>query len=159
MLPGIETQKNLERIKENVEKAYQFSSPNYKRFSAFRTFLYKSTLTDSDLALLTATQKPQVAFNVGEAYISRLRGEFAEQIPDIEVGSDSSSPIDVQTIDVVEGHIRHIFCDKSLLPNSIYEEQLSGGFSVMKIFTDYENEMTFHQCIKICILPRTYRQM
>lgn len=149
MLPGTKVQSNLERIKSNVEKAYQFSAPNYRRFSAFRQFLYKSTLTDSDLALLTATQKPQVAFNVGEAYISRLRGEFAEQIPDIEVGSDSSSPVSVATIENVEGHMRYIFCDKSLLPNSIYEEQLSGGFSVMKIYTDYEHELTFNQCIKI----------
>lgn len=149
MLPGSKTQDKLEGIKKNVEKAYQYFSPNYKRFSNFRRFLYKSTLTDNDLSFLEAVQKPQVAFNVGQAYISRLRGEFAEQIPDIEVGSDSSSPVSVKTIENVEGHIRHIFCDKALLPNTIYEEQLSGGFSVMKIYTDYENEGTFKQCIKI----------
>jgi len=147
--PGEKVQNELERIKTNVEKAYQFSAPNYRRFSYSRRFLYKSTLNDTDYAYLSATQKPQVAFNIGEAYISRLRGEFADQIPDIEVGSNDSSQISVQTIDNIEGHIRHIFCDKALLPNSIYEEQLSGGFSVMKIYTDYENEMAFEQCIKI----------
>ena len=143
-------QDNLGRIKKNVEKAYEYFKPNYQRYHEFNKFVFLSSLTDDDISLLKTLNKPQVEFNILEAYISRLRGEFSKQEPSIEVMPDYDYPLDPQTTKIVEGHIRHILKEgnKNGAEYSVYTDMLAGGFSVMKIWTDYANDKSFNQCIK-----------
>jgi hypothetical protein len=143
-------QDNLCRIKKNVERAYEYFKPNYQRYHEFNKFVFLSSLTDDDISLLKTLKKPQVEFNILEAYISRLRGEFSKQEPSIEVMPDYDYPLDPQTTKIVEGHIRHILKEgnKNGAEYSVYTDMLAGGFSVMKIWTDYANDKSFNQCIK-----------
>ena len=117
----------LARIKKNVSTAYMYFNDNYKRYRDFR----------------------QYVFNVLEAYISRLLGEFSQHEPGIEVSPAEGVPVDQNVLDVVEGHLRHILHDanKNNFSYEIYKDLLSGGFSVAKVWTDYASPMSFNQQI------------
>jgi hypothetical protein len=141
----------LERIKTNVRRAYDYFKPNYDRYNEFRRFVFESSLNDEEVTLLMTLSKPQLEFNVLEAYISRLLGEFSKQEPDILVTTDNQENVDPMTIKVVEMHLRHVLTDPDNhhTKYEIYKDLLSGGFSSMKLSTDYANPMSFHQVINI----------
>src|SRR5258708_1976758 len=99
--------------------------------------------------------KPVIEFNITNAPISRLCGEFSKQMPSITVIAENGMPVEEEVIQVVEGHIRHIIDDanKHNAQYNIYKDQLGGGFSSWKVFTDYANEISIDQVIK---LRKTY---
>lgn len=141
----------LSRIKGNVEKAYLYFKPNYDLYNAFRKTVFDTSLDSETIALLKTLKKPQIEFNILEAYISRLRGEFAQQEPSIMVMAGDEAPVDPQTIQVVEGHIKHILdeANKYGCEFQVYTDTLSGGFSVMKVWTEYAHETSFNQVIRL----------
>lgn len=142
---------HLERIKENVRQAYEYFKPNYDRYNEFRRFVFDSSLREEEITLLTTLSKPQLEFNVLEAYISRLLGEFSKQEPDIAVSADDENTADPDVIKVVEQHLRHVLTDASNqnVRYETYKDLLSGGFSVLKVSTDYANSRSFNQVINI----------
>lgn len=144
-------QTQLARIKANIEKSYCYFKANFDRYNHFRKLVFDTALDSQTIALLKTLKKPQIEFNILEAYISRLRGEFSKQEPSFEVMAGDEGPVDVQTIEVVHGHMKHILCEanKDGFEYDVYTDTLSGGFSVIKVFTEYANEMSFNQNIKI----------
>lgn len=140
----------IDRLKKSVRHTYTYFQPNYRRFNEFRRFVFDTTLTDDDKMVLDSLKKPQIEFNIGEAYISRLRGEFSKQEPSIKVTTDDGAQIDPETVKVVEDHLRHIIFDanKNSCEYNVYTDILSGGFSAIKIWTEYANPMSFEQVIK-----------
>ena len=141
----------LPRIKKNVRTSYDYFRDNYNRFNEFRRFVFESSLTNDEITLLATINKPQLEFNVLEAYISRLLGEWSKQEPDIEVNADDQSKADPLTIKVVEQHLRHVLSDphNHHTKYEVYKDLLSGGFSALKVCTDYANPTSFNQVIKI----------
>lgn len=142
----------LDKIKESVENAYTYFRPNYERYHEFKRFVYKSTLTEDDIAVLATLQRPQIEFNMMEAYISRLRGEFSRMDPGVTIrAKDGVDDIDPQLISVLEAHFKAILCDPDNdgLSYDVYTDLLVGGFSVVEVYTDYLSEMSMDQ--KICI--------
>ncbi len=144
-------QDQLDRIKTNVRRAYDYFKPNYDRYNEFRRFVFEASLKEDDITLLMTLGRPQLEFNVLEAYISRLLGEFSKQEPDIEVNADDQTTADPMTIKVVEQHLRHTLLDSNNhhTKYEVYKDLLSGGFSSLKISTDYAKPMSFHQVINI----------
>ena len=142
-------QDELETIKKNVKNSYEAFKPNYDRFNEFRRFIFETSLTADDITLLTQLSKPQIEFNISEAYISRLMGEFSKQEPAISVSSEDEQLADPTTVHVVEQHLRHLLMDSknNHVRWEIMKDIYSGGFSVGKIYTDYANPMSFNQCI------------
>jgi len=141
----------LDRIKNNIENAYESFQQNYENYNETRNFVFDTTISESQSSLLTQLRKPKVEFNVLEAYISRLRGEFSKQEPSILVSAKPGKEVDGDLIKVIEGHIRYILqeANKAGLEYHCYTDTLSGGFSSMKVYTDYTGEMSFHQDIYI----------
>ena len=147
----------LEELKGCVEDWHGYWKSNTTRYNDFVRMVFSTALTPKMRNKLEELQKPQLEFNIMEAMISRLRGEFAKQEPSLNLrASDGVSPdmLDDQflaTIDVVEAHIRSIFFDASndSFEYTTYSDILGGGFSVAEVYTDYVNAMTFEQCIKV----------
>lgn len=137
----------LSKIKENVKNSYEAFKPNYDRFNEFRRFIFETSLTQDDISLLTSIGKPQLEFNISEAYISRLMGEFSKQEPAISVGADDEDQADPESIHIVEGHIRHLLLDSKNHHTrwEIMKDIYSGGFSNGKLWTDYAHSMSFDQ--------------
>ncbi|HEY2811807.1 MAG TPA: portal protein, partial [Rhabdochlamydiaceae bacterium] len=143
-------QDNLARIKKSVRNAHDYFKSNYDRYTEFRKFVFDSSLTNDEITLLMTMNRPQLEFNVLEAYISRLLGEFSKQEPDIAVNAYDEDKADPITIKVVEQHLKHVFmdADNEHLRYEVYKDLLSGGFSAVKVFTEYEHPMSMNQIIK-----------
>lgn len=141
----------LARIKKSIRTSYDYFKENYDRFNEFRRFVFESSLTNDEITLLATINKPQLEFNILEAYISRLLGEWSKQEPDIEVQADDQTHADPATIKALEMHLRHTLSDplNHHTRYEVYKDLLSGGFSTLKISTDYANPMSMHQVIKI----------
>jgi hypothetical protein len=141
----------LDKIKQSVEQAYTYFRPNYERYHQFMRFVYKSTLTEDDIAVLATLQRPQIEFNMMEAYISRLRGEFSRMEPGFIVrAQDGFDNVDPRLISILEAHFRSILVDSDNdgFSYDVYTDLLVGGFSVVEVYTDYISEMSMDQ--KIC---------
>lgn len=143
-------QEQLARIKKRVRNAHDYFKHNYDRYNEFRKFVFESSLTNDEITLLMTMNRPQLEFNVLEAYISRLLGEFSKQEPDIEVNAYDEDKADPIAIKVVEQHLKHVFMDSNNEHTryEVYKDLLSGGFSVMKVYTEYEHQMSMNQAIK-----------
>lgn len=147
----------LKELKQSVEEAKQYFHDNVERYEKFTRFVFKTSIDDIEAATLADRGMPTIEFNILEAYISRLRGEFAKQQPSLTVRAADGVPLSMldkqftQTLEVVEAHLRAIFFDgcNDMLEYNIYSDLLAGGFSVMKVYTDYVNEMSFEQ--NICV--------
>jgi hypothetical protein len=150
-------QSRLDEIKDNIKESCEYFEMNVKRFQEFMKFVFDTALSPEDLDKLQILQKPAIEFNILEAMISRLRGEFAKQEPGITVRAadgvrvENLTPELIQTLQVVEAHLREIFFDAAndSLEYDIYSEALGGGYSVAKVYTDYINEMSFEQKIVV----------
>ncbi len=141
----------LDKIKDCVEQAYTYFRPNYERYHQFMRFMYKTTLTEDDIAVLSTLGRPQIEFNVMEAYISRLRGEFSRMEPGFVVrAQDGFDLVDPKLIEILEAHFRAILndSDNDGFSYDVYTDLLVGGFSVVEVYTDYVSEMSMDQ--KIC---------
>lgn len=146
----------LEKIKDSVEQAYTYFRPNYERYHQFMRFVYKSTLTEDDISVLATLGRPQIEFNVMEAYLSRLRGEFSRMEPGFIIrAQDGFTLEDVRILTVLEAHFRAILndSDNDGFRYDVYTDLLVGGFSVVEVYTDYLNSMSMDQ--KICV-ERTF---
>ncbi len=140
----------LERLRTSVEDTYRNFSDNMDRFHKSMRFIFQTQLTTEDKNTLDELQKPQMEFNVLEAYISRLRGEFSKQQPSVKLRA-LNDEYDQLTMDVLEAHMRSILFDANndQFENEVYKDQLAGGYSVMKLWTEYENEDSFNQNIRV----------
>jgi hypothetical protein len=147
----------LPELKKHVENSFKYFESNVERFEKFMKFIFKSSMTDGEISALKALGKPPLEFNILEAYISRQRGEFAKQQPNLSVrvadGVPSSmlTPQLIQKIQIIEAHLKAIFFGgtNDMLDYNIFTETTGGGFSVANVFTKYINEMSFEQ--KICV--------
>ncbi len=147
----------LESIKNDIETSWLYFEDNYRLYQKLYTFVFKTALTEADLQKLSRLGKPPIEFPILEAYISRLRGEFAKQQPQIDVHAAEGLAIGriddeyVKLMKVIQAHLNEIFfeADNDEFTYDIYSDTLAGGFSVAKVYTEYVNEKSFMQ--KICI--------
>ena len=140
----------LERVKKNILVSNQYFKKNVERYHKFRRYVFETSIDPDQETILRDQKKPVIEFNILAAYVSRLLGEFAKHEPSIEVRQGTGIAIDPEIISIVEGHIRHINyeANKNNCDYEVYKDLLSGGYSVVKIFTDYENSMSFEKVIK-----------
>lgn len=143
---------SFDNIKGDIEKGFLYFKKNYKLFNDFIRFVFKTSLTQADRSVNQELQKPNMEFNILEAFISRLCGEFSKMDPAFTVrAKEGVKLINPAVIELVEAHLKAAFCggDKNSLSYHLYRDILSGGYSVAKIYTDYANEMSFDQQIYI----------
>ena len=141
---------NLERIKRNIATSYLYFEDNYKRFRDFRRFVFCESVTEDQRSMLRRLNRPATEFNILEAYISRLLGEFSKQEPSIVVSPAEDAPVPPELTKLIENNIRHVMYDanKNSFAYEIYKDLLSGGFSVAKVWTEYSNPMSMEQAIR-----------
>lgn len=147
----------LTDIKKDIEQAYTYFQPNYKRYNEFMRFIFVSTLTEDEKTKLNQLGKPPLEFNVLEAYISRLLGEFMMYEPGVTCEAAyglhpaQMSPEFLDTMYFVEAHIRDSIytAHNDKYGYVTYRDLLGGGFSVSEVYTEYTAKMSFEK--KICV--------
>jgi hypothetical protein len=141
---------NLQRIKRNIATSYLYFEDNYKRFRDFRRFVFCESVTEDQRSMLRRLNRPATEFNILEAYLSRLLGEFSKQEPSIIVSPAEDAPVPDQLLKLIENNIRHTMYDanKNSFAYEVYKDLLSGGFSVGKVWTEYATPMSLDQIIR-----------
>ena len=147
----------LADIKDKIRESYNYFHENVRRWNEFFNFVFHTNLTQDAIDKLAVLQKPAVEFNILEAFVSRLRGEFVKQSPSIDaraadgVSMERLTPDFIKTLNVIEAHLREILAgaDTDQLAYRVYTDLLAGGFSVIEVYTEYLNEFSFDQ--KICV--------
>lgn len=143
---------SFDNIKDDIENGYLYFKNNYIRYNDFIRFVFKSNITPADASVNQQLQKPNLEFNILEAYISRLCGEFSKMDPGFTVrAKEGVQLINPDIIELVEAHLKAAFGDggKHSLSYHLYRDILAGGYSVAKLYTDYANEMSFDQQIYV----------
>jgi hypothetical protein len=140
----------LEDLKDLVKRSYDYNRENAERWHEFQKFIYLTSISEDDKEVLKDLNKPQIEFNILEAYISRLCGEFSKQQPSIEAYTIGSANVQPQTLEIVEGYYRNMEYEArhNGTANKIYRDQLGGGFSVAKVWTEYASPNSFQQAIR-----------
>jgi hypothetical protein len=135
-------QDQLPDIKKSVEQSRECNNKNNERFNSSKKFLFQSTIPDDNDC--------NVEVNVLEAYLSRLWGEFSKQVPELSSRA-TTDKVNPAQVDNIEGHLRSIFSgsDYETLANYVYKDTMSGGFSVLKVITEYENDESMDQVIRM----------
>jgi len=149
-----EARDNFDIIKDDIEKGYLYFKKNYRTYNEFMRFVFKTSLTNADRSVNNEIQKPNMEFNILEAFISRLCGEFSKMDPAFTVrAKEGVNLINPDIIELVEAHLMAAFSggDKNSLSYQLYRRILSGGYAVAKLFTEYSGEMAFEQ--RICVEP------
>lgn len=144
------SQSELERIKNNVGQSWHYSYKNFDRYHETRRRLFNTAIDENQETILADQGKPIIEFNIQMPYVMRELGEFSKHEPSIEVRKASGVPVNDAVIELVEGHIRHINyeANKNSYSWEVYKSLLSGGFDVVKVYTDWESAMSFTKVIK-----------
>ncbi len=157
MVIAVEHRDRLPLLKKNVEAWHEYFKRNNQRWWDYTKFTCATTISNAQRNALMALNKPPLEFNIIEATVSRLLGEFAKHSPEFEVRAADGIPLHVltpeftATIDVIEGYFRALFQDSTndSLRYKIYSALLRGGFDVAKVLTEYVNARSFEQIIKV----------
>lgn len=147
----------LTKLKKYVENWHEYFKRNNQRFWDYTKFVCATNISNKERAALQALQKPQLQFNILEAQVSRLCGEFAKHKPSFDVRAMDGVPITtltpefIETLKLIEGYLLAMFADNTSdsLKYKFYRDLLVGGFSVGKVLTRYLNARSFEQVIEV----------
>jgi len=142
---------SLEDLLKSVETTYRYDKDNYRRYHNMRKFIYYSTVDEKQEVALRKLGKPPLSFNSLEAYVSRMRGELAKHVPSVSLSQSALGRTSADQIEFAEGYIRNVLDDanKENFQNESYDRCLTGGYNVAEVYTDYENDDSFWQDIKV----------
>lgn len=172
-----QNKKSWVRIKQNIENSYKNFDRNRKRYSKMREMTFITSLDEPQKSVLAMLELPSLEANVLETYVSRLVGEFVKSEPFVKVSSvdefnneknnktapenmginqvpgmtqEGQKKKEISTSKFVEGHLRYAImeADKDSMQCEIYTEQLSGGYSALKVEVDFDNDRSFEEVIK-----------
>lgn len=124
-----------------------YNRQNCDRYHEFRNYLFKTTLTESQRAVLNDRMFPTIEFNIGEMFVNRLRGEFGEQQPSVTISAvGTNSPLPKELM-FLEDHLRYRMHDFHTdgLGFNVISQTLSGGFSGIICDPDYLHPMSMEQ--------------
>lgn len=155
---GYKATEELDKLKANVKLAHDYFQDNYKTYRYFKSFALRSNLRAEDVQVLADIQKPQVETNILDAMGSRLLGEFTQLEPSViirSLGGAVVTPDLLATMEVFGYHLRSM-----LKPNkndnlfyNLYRDLLYGGWGVMELDVDYENDMSMKKVIRPLYVP------
>lgn len=145
---------SFDDIRGDIEKGWLYFNKNYKIFNEYIRFVFKSSITPADASVNQELDKPNMQWNILEAFISRLCGEFSKMDAGFTVRSkEGVKLLNPDIIELVEAHLKAAFGGGATneLSYHLYRNMLAGGYDVAKIYTDYAGEKSFDQ--KIFIEP------
>jgi hypothetical protein len=154
--PENKSELTLAEIKKDIEVSYKYFEHNYKRFAEFFKMTFYTALSQADKDNLELIGKPPIEFGVFEALTARMAGEFAKQRPSVTVHAAEGflGKVDddyLKLMKVSQAHIDEIFrqADSEGFSDDTYCDTTNGGFSVAEVVTEYVNEKSFMQRIRL----------
>jgi len=147
----------LEDLKKKVDLSYNVSRKNFERYHMFMHFVFDSALTAQQRGTLQILKKPPLEFNILEAAINAQIGDFAKHEPSITaraadgMRAEQMTPQFMEQLNVLQWHLSEIFNEvqNDGLQEKFFFDLMAGGFTVGEVTTEYVNEKSFDQVIKL----------
>lgn len=142
----------LELLKKRVTEWETYWEDNTTYYKRVRRSIYGDMYTAKDQQHENQQGVPKLKFNILEKYIAKQRGEFHKASPGLTVvKSPDGAPVADDDADLMEGAVRHLFdrMDKENVKGELFGQTVSGGYGVAHIYTDYINDYSMNQDIKI----------
>ena len=139
----VNDEKKLKSIKKMINAAVKSFDENCKIFHNNRNFLFISNIDADNRLILKKLGDPVAEFNVLNAYVSRLLGEYAKQRISIFVKPEKMNPSqkEIDGCKFISGIIKSKI--DSIDNYEIGRDVLTGGFSSIKVYIDYVNKNSF----------------
>lgn len=141
----------LQSLKDDVVSWFNYWQDNIAIFHKATNFIFHSNLTQQEKNSLNNLQRPPLEFNILEAYISRLTGEFSKQEPSFIVHESPDTQMgDPRLPELIEGHLASVTEEskKDGTETEIYKDMIACGYSVAEVFYEYASPTSFNQNIK-----------
>jgi hypothetical protein len=140
----------LEEIKERFKEAEDASSNARQAFKRDMGFRYGDQWDHVDMRKRKERGRPCFVFNRINPTIRQITNDQRQNSPspDVVPVDDASDP---KTAEVIQGMIRYILnaSNSKSAFSTAFEHSVTGGFGYFRILTDYENDNSFDQEIKI----------
>lgn len=139
----------LPKLVKCVENSHNYFQDNYKKYAEMMNLIFVSTVSEQEKAFNQETHRPNYEFNLLEQSISKLRGEFNKLEPSVLVTGSYGADTPSSTIEFIESHLRQILFEarKNGVQDKVLNQSIGGGFSVLKVRTDYEHERSMEENI------------
>lgn len=145
-----DVKKTLEESTKQIETAYSIWGENIKRYRNNVKFVMGYQWDDRSGSYRRRKSETRLTFNKLHAYIKTIMGEQLQNTPDVEVRAGSAD-IPQDEVSLTEGILRGISYDSNMAQQTynVFFNQLSGGYGAYRIATEYEDEMSFNQVLKV----------
>jgi hypothetical protein len=144
-----ESAEKLQRLTYAVEDWMDFFKQNNERYYKFIGFVYSTSISKNEAAILQELARPQIQAVVLEAHLDHLRGEFSGNTPSPVIQPAAGDPQLAPQAEAVENHFRYIFENTKNIQLKIFDGMIDGGFANCKVITEYVNTKDLDQYITL----------
>ena len=142
-----ESAEKLQHLTYAVEDWMDFFKQNNDRYYKFIGFVYSTSISKNEAAILQELSRPQIQAVVLEAHLDHIRGEFSGNTPSPIIQPAAGDPQLAPQAEAVENHFRYIFENTKNIQLKIFDGMIDGGFSNAKVITEYVNSKDLDQYI------------
>ena len=137
------------KIRQRVTTFRNQFSLNIKEYHEWTEFIMGIQWTEDESKLFTRYNKVPLVFNKIGVLMNHLLAEQMQNTPNLQIHPDSNVP--VETADVRAALVKNISLnsDAKTVYQTAFWQAVVGGYGAYRIGTEYENDKSFNQDIKL----------
>lgn len=141
--------KLAQKIRDRIKKWDDYWKFNRDQYHEFMDFVMGDMWKEDESKVFTRYNKIPLTFNKLAPLVSYMLGEQRQNTPALQVCPDENTP--EETVEVREALVKNIIFDSDakIAYQGAFQQALIGGYGAYGICTEYENEYSFNQQIKI----------
>lgn len=152
--PSLTEKEKIDNIVEKIEKWYSYFSRNNEHGTELKSFLMGTQWEDTEVKYYRKHNKHPLTINKLYAIEKQLIGEEIQNSPNLKLTAVNYSPDDPEVSKKVKLHedmIQTIEYNSAtnVAYKTTYKNQIEFGYGGLFVYTDYRNEESFDQEIKI----------
>ena len=141
------TKEKLDELKRKISDSHDFFEENYTRYNEYRWSTYKDSRTYASQVQEQNTGQPNLEVNIFKSHLTNIVERYIAQNPSLRAFATAEAFAPAAKI--MEAHLRAIMDDCNEYLKASFEESASGGFSVLKVATEYASPTSFDQKLLI----------
>lgn len=141
--------KKAQEIQQKIATWENYWKDNKNTYNEYMQFIWGNQWLDEEARVFETYKKIPLTFNKLAPLANHLLGEQRQNTPSIECVPDNDTP--EQTIEVREALIHDITFDSKSKEvfQTAFQSALCGGYGCFYVDTEYENDYSFNQVIRI----------
>jgi hypothetical protein len=141
--------KKAQEINEKIAIWDNYWKDNKNTYNEYMQFIFGNQWLDEEARVFETYKKIPLTFNKLAPLANHLLGEQRQNTPSIECLPDDNTP--EETVEVREALVKDITFDSKSKEvfQTAFQSSLCGGFGCFYVDTEYENDYSFNQVIRI----------